>query len=107
MTHDDISRAAMKRWWCSWYEAGEFEYHGPWWVSGSRTVRDRDQAMLCAAVVAKDEADAKRIIREAHEKKRVRIEWRFVEARPDDWEPFGDRFERGAWMRWPWPEAGR
>lgn len=93
------------RWWVSWYGAGGFEYHGPWWITGHDLQGDR--ATICAAVLASSEADARRVISEAHDAPTPAIEWRFTEARPADWSPFGDRFERATWMQWPAPEPPR
>jgi hypothetical protein len=91
----------------SWYAHPKvgWEYHGPWWVSGRRPI-DEDwtmQDMCCAAVVAECEEAAKQVIVDSHDEP-VELEWRFVEARGDAWEPFCDRFPRAGWMRWPWPE---
>jgi hypothetical protein len=80
-----------------------FTYEGPWWVSGVRMSDDAES--ICAAVMARDEAHARAIIDEAHDEPRRPIEWRFVHEREADWTPFGDRFARREWMRWPYPEA--
>ena len=33
----------MKCFWLSWHYIGAFEYHGPWWISGStRLLRARE-----------------------------------------------------------------
>jgi hypothetical protein len=61
---------------------------------------DGDIPTICAAIIAEDEEAARRIVIEAHDKPVV-PEWRFVEARPEDWTPFCDRFQRKDWMKWP------
>jgi hypothetical protein len=33
-----------------------------------------------------------------------KLQMRFIDARPDDWSPFSDRFVRGDWMQWPLPQ---
>lgn len=92
----------MKSWWVSWWGAnGAFEYHGPWWISGER---EDGLPCFCAAVRAKDEAGAKRVIEKAHDPGCSPGEWRFVSVRLRGWEPFSDRFPRADWMKWPWPE---
>lgn len=95
--------AAMdgRRFWVSWYAThGAFEYHGPWWISGQRMADDA--ATVCAAVIAADEQAAREIIAAAHDKQvdPSMIEWRFVEIKPADWSPFGERFPRADWMQW-------
>lgn len=90
--------ATGTRWWVSWYSSGAFEYHGPWWISGGE-VGGRDT--ICAAVIAPTEEAARDVIVSAHDDPSVVLEWRFVDERPDAWSPFGDRFPRAAWMRWP------
>lgn len=95
----------MRRWWVSWYADGDtsFEWHGPWWISGHRPMDRSTAHTIVAAVVADDADDAKAKIVAAHDKT-VDLEWRFREARNDDWSPFCERFPRADWMRWPWPE---
>lgn len=88
----------MVPWWVSWRYVGPFTYHGPWWWSG---VDNLDREVICAAVVASTEPDAQDVIRRAHDDPVAVQWWRFVEAKPDDWEPFCDRFPRAEWMRWP------
>jgi hypothetical protein len=101
--HDDDPNptdAGAARWWVSWYAAGPFTYHGPWWISGGE-VGGEQRATVCAAVVAASADDARRRIVAAHDDPTVSPQWRFVERRDNDWSPFGDRFPRAAWMRWP------
>jgi hypothetical protein len=91
--------APLKNFWVSWValpEQGEFELHSPWWYTGwSETGKS-----ICAAVKATD-ADAARImVFESYDKPPFKIDWRFVEERPDDWSPFSDRFPRAEWMKW-------
>ena len=87
--------------WLSWWHAGAFELHSPWWESGWRILADgdSDQASICAAVMAENEDDAKRRVVEAHDDKSVDIEWRFVKERAESWEPFCERFPRAGWMQ--------
>lgn len=86
------------RWWVSWYGAGAFEYHGPWWITGSDA---EGRATICAAVLAGSQVDAQRVIVAAHDSPLPAIEWRFAEQRGRGWSPFSDRFPRAPWMRWP------
>lgn len=88
-----------KRWWVSWYQpvGSDLELRSPWWCSGSRA--DGAQT-ICAAVEATNASEAMAIVRSAQNDD-ITIEWRFVEERPDDWEPFCDRFQRADWMEWP------
>lgn len=92
----------MKRFWVSWYapmfEFAQFEWHGPWWISGETLY---GQFTACAAVCAESEESAKEAIVAAYDTPRE-IEFRFVSDRADDWEPFTDRFARAKWMKWPW-----
>lgn len=95
-----------KPFWVSWYQPVElhktFEYHGPWWISGE--TGDGEQYTIVAAVMAKDEDDARRVIVSAFDADPGDLVWRFQEERADDWSPFAsDRFPRGDWMQWPWP----
>lgn len=90
-------------WWVSWVQPKElhssFEYHGPWWISGED---DEGHAYtICAAVMAKDEEAAKRVILDAFDAEPGELTWRFAKER--DGSPFSDRFPRADWMRWPWP----
>lgn len=99
----------LKPFWVSWYNAGAFEYAGPWWVSGERYVKDSyggddvEQSIISAAVMAESAEVAMRRIAEAHDDPSVEIEWRFVERRPADWIPFRDRFAQRE-FQWPWPK---
>lgn len=74
-----------------------FELHSPWWRSG---YTPGDEAIVCAAVMATDEDDAKREIIAAHDT-HVSLEWRFIEEKPKGWTPFNSRFKASAWMQWP------
>jgi hypothetical protein len=96
----------LRSWWVSWYGipgvAGEFEYHGPWWITGSRG----DWPTIVAAVQAPTEGAARGVILSSYDSEPADLEWRFVEERPADWDPFdgtSDRFPRADWMRWPYP----
>lgn len=98
----------MKRYWISWYctEAWleKFEYPGPWWITGEDGGVDEYRLMVCAAVVAATEDDARLRIVECHDDHEQPAEWRFCTQKPDDWAgPSSSRFERAPWMQWPWP----
>ena len=95
--------------WVSWWQsATPFTWHGPWWVSGWRSSfsddEDNGQASICAAVMARDAVDAKRLIVAAHDVP-VELEWRFLNPQAVGWTPFCDRFKRAKWMKWPWPKT--
>ncbi len=97
----------MKRYWVRFYSRtmGAFEYHGPWWVSGSTlggANDDEDVDIVCCAVMARDEDHAKAIIDASFDEGFFGVdEWSFCDARPAGWEPFADRFQRAKWMQWP------
>lgn len=94
---DPAEVSTSSRWWVSWYGSGPFEYHGPWWVTGSGA----GGTTFCAAVIAADEDAAREVIVSAHDDPPVSLAWRFVKPRAGGWSPFSDRFERAEWMRWP------
>jgi hypothetical protein len=88
-----------------WYgmPAWNFEYHGPWWISGET----EDTTIFVAAVVAPSEDDARRVIEASYDDGAAGVfEWSFSNPRSDDWEPFCDRFPRADWMQWPFPTTG-
>lgn len=95
-----------RNYWVSWYstaEMGEWELHSPWWKSG---VRGSDHAAtICAAIRAISPEEVRRKVAAAYdvriENPLTDIEWRFINQRADDWEPFTDRFPRADWMKWP------
>ena len=94
----------MKNFWVSWNqrkEYSEFTLDTPWWVSGWSI--DDSYSTICAAVRAESEDRAKELVLSAFDQRPIedRFEWRFVEERPEDWQPFGDRFPRADWMKWP------
>lgn len=95
----------MKNWWVSWYgTASPFTLESPWWISGYRC--DGIEGMsetptICAAIQAESEEDAKDIVLASHDTPPADLEWRFVFERPEGWSPYGDRFPRADWMRWP------
>lgn len=94
------------KFWLSWWHnvsLGEFELHSPWWISGYSALGDS----ICAAIIAQDENEAKEIIYKAYDKRPeslaegyTLLTWRFCESKPNDWEPFGDRFPLQKWMVW-------
>jgi hypothetical protein len=93
--------STLNKYWISWYcpfgRMGKFELHSPWWVSGE----SEDAFTICAAVQAKNEPEAKQIIRQCHDEPRPNtIHWRFCDQRAEDWSPFCDRFPRASWMKW-------
>lgn len=96
----------LKPFWVSWYghPKVEFEWEGPWWISGWAMTDDVDIPTICAAVMAANAEDAQRQIVKAHDK-RVKLVWRFANERDANWSPFCDRFQRAGWMLWPFPEA--
>lgn len=94
----------MPNYWVSW-EAdpahGEFEWHGPWWITGY--IHD-DHATVCAAVRGESEEHAMRAIVMAHDSQPHDIVWRFCNEQSEDWNPLHNdtgRFPVAAWMRWP------
>lgn len=95
----------MNRYWISWYSMtplSEFEYHGPWWVSGYDA---EDNPTVCAAVVAENEEVAEEIILGSYDHpENTDVRWRFAEERDSSWEPFTQRFPQADWMKWPWPK---
>ncbi len=94
----------MKNWWVSWIaKRVNFEIHSPWWVSGvAYGPNGEERHTICAAVRAKSETAAKKYIRDCHDAPKPRdLDWRFIEERGEEWEPFSDRFPRGKWMKWP------
>jgi hypothetical protein len=102
--------ATAHPWWVSWHEAGAFEYHGPWWVSGYAVEFDPDhpskgvtagKPMFCAAVMADDEDQVIETIAAAHDERPGIIEWRFIDEKEPGWQPFSDRFPLADWMIWP------
>lgn len=91
----------MKRFWVSFRlftPLDEFAYHGPWWVSG----HGDDYRNVCLAVCAESQDRVREQVGAMFDADaQYRIEFRFIEERADDWEPFGDRFGRRDWMLWP------
>ncbi len=53
-------------------------------------------------VLAEDEQSAKEKVLRSYDVylPADAVTWRFVEERPDDWSPFGDRFPKADWMQW-------
>lgn len=94
----------MKNFWISWNHResyGAFALEMPWWISGRAF--DDSYETVCAAVRAENEDEAKEIVLGAYDKRPSmrHFVWRFVNERPEDWQPFCDRFPRGDWMKWP------
>jgi len=87
--------------WLSWYqlpEMGAFTLYWPWWVSGSFS---GGGTTICAAVMAKDEEEAKSVVWNAFDTPPEGLAWRFCNEREPGWSPFGDRFPKADWMEWP------
>lgn len=98
----EAEEAPAKKFWVSWYSAGEFEMHSPWWISGYVPIRHNPpKAIFCAAVIAISEEDAKAVVYASHDEPPAEIEFRFVEERADDWVPYCGRFPKADWMWWP------
>ena len=92
----------MKRFWISWYaRKAAFEYYGPWWISGwTNDWDDNEIDIICAAVLAESEEQAKATIQRSHYNPELEIEWRFCTEKSADWSPFSERFPRASWMVW-------
>jgi len=103
----------MRSWWMRFYvdaaEMPHFEYHGPWWTSGYAPDADGNYTrhIICAAVVAASEVDARRVIEGAFDAGHTLAQWDASMLTRPDWTPFSDRFPREEWMRWPWPVASK
>ena len=94
--------AKTKNYWVSWYDTrfGEWEYHGPWWITG---YGEDEQKIICLAIQAETHLDAELAVYNAHDEQ-VGLEFRFAEEMPDDWNPLdneGGRFPPADWMVWP------
>jgi len=90
----------MKPYSVSWYHKIHYPDFDPGampcWTTGVRCSDDAETYV--AAVWAKNKDDAKSIIHKNYGQLVApaldRIEWRFIEERPNDWNPFGGRFPR-------------
>lgn len=94
----------MRVFWISWWSNNRaFECHWPWWRTGSDS---NGNDAICAAICAKDEAAVMDVVYAAYDVRPENIHFRFIEAKPDKWQPYdtdaGSRFPRGSWM----PEWG-
>lgn len=95
----------MKSWWVGFtvdeQDCKQFEYRGPWWVTGY----GEGFTTFVAAVRAESEEAAETVIYEAFDAGAGPRSIRFVEARPEGWNPLkaSDRFKPADWMKWPWP----
>lgn len=90
----------LYKFWLSFIQSttfAPFELHTPWWISG---YTGDGEPTICAAVMAEDEDDAEEKIYEAFDECPDSIQFRFIERRPDDWSPFGERFPQLPWMQW-------
>lgn len=101
---------ASGRWWVSFFIPenwlSKMEIHTPWWVSGERGMDEDTEVSICVAVLADDEEHAMRCVRGCFDSP-IEPEWRFVNARNEDWIPFCDRFPQDDWMQWPNSEENR
>jgi hypothetical protein len=93
----------MKNFWISWNHResyGAFTLETPWWVSGR--AGDDSYDIICAAVCAADENEAREQILRTYDKRPTtrHFVWRFASERPRDWQPFCDRFPKADWMKW-------
>lgn len=91
-----------KPFWLSFYwdpaKQGEFEYHGPWWISGQRV---SDQAWtIVAAVHAESGLLAIHLMRSCFDTDPGELEVRFVNEQEPGWAPYCDRFGEADWMQW-------
>lgn len=107
----------MRKWWVSWWshQFSSFTLFTPWWIDNGtggfmvpasavhRQVLAGGQ-IVCAAVIADTEAQAKQLVLDAHDSK-VSLEWRFVSRQGKYWSPFQERFPRAEWMQWPATEV--
>lgn len=95
----------LKPYWISWEYDDKcfFELDRPWWVSGyAPDARGaHSKVVVCAAVMATSERDAKTMVVKSYPNGPSGLRWRFVEEQSSDWSPFCDRFPRSAWMQWP------
>ena len=90
------------KWWLSWEaDTMDFEIHTPWWISGHAYFSDdTDREIICAAVAAKTEEDAKAYIIASHDDPPNDLNWKFCQEKEKDWNPFSDRFPCEEWMKW-------
>jgi hypothetical protein len=86
----------LRIYWLSWISKDEFsgwELHWPWWTSGygdgSKTI--------CAAIYAPNEEAVREVVYDCYDARPDRIEFRFIEERPDGFS-YTDRFPWRAWM---------
>lgn len=97
----------MKSFWVGFWvcDLTKFEYHGPWWVTGSRGEDDVPETAVCAAVRAESGEEAQEVIERAFDKGHAPTAFRFHGERDENWDPLklGERFAPKPWMKWPWP----
>jgi hypothetical protein len=92
----------VKKYWISWYhliDYSDFELDLPWWSTGWRCSDEADT--ICAGIIANSSEDAEERIYRAYDERPLEIEFRFVDLKSNDWSPFGSRFVKREWMRWP------
>ncbi len=93
----------MTRYWLSFQlrsDLAEFEYQGPWWISGYGG-ENCDEPCVCLAIIEASAEDAVNSVLKFFDEPPEIAEWRFVTECEDDWEPFRDRFPSADWMVWP------
>ena len=89
----------MKNYWVSWYTNDKnFTLTSPWWVSGY--VAGSGERTICSAIKADSEQHVYLAIHRAYDDPHASLTFRFCSERPDDLQPFTDRFERSKWMEW-------
>jgi len=89
----------MKNYWVSWYTNDRrFTLRSPWFVSGY--VVGSGERTICAAIKEESEQQVYLTIRKAYKDPYASLTFRFCVERPDDWQPFTDRFKRSKWMEW-------
>ena len=84
-------------WWCDEDDYGKWELHSPWWVTGEDP---EGRLSICAAVWAGSHESAQGIIHDCYDEPPSELDWRSVEQKPPEFDPFTDRFPRRDWMKW-------
>lgn len=80
-------------------EFSNFELYSPFWIS-ERNTSHLKQFTVVAAMKAKDEYQIMRTIYGCYDVMPQKIEFIFIEERPDDWTPFSPNFPQLDWMQW-------
>lgn len=93
----------LRTYWVSWDPNGSFRYDGPWWEQKIDIGDGQSKLVAWAAVKAENGLDAQERIESLHDPER-KLDWRFVDAQEDDWNPLTTgiaRFAPEPWMKWP------